>query len=63
MPPAVDHEARRADQVHALEERRLAGQPPRRDEQVGAEDQQGARPSDDFDQEGRPAQAARFRST
>src|SRR5258705_1031077 len=49
MPPAVARETGRADDVHPLVERRLAGELARRQQAVRAEDQSRANPADDFD--------------
>ena len=60
-------EARRADKVHPLEQRRLAGQPADRHQDVGTQDQHRAGPAGDLDGDGGSAQAAapraRFLST
>ena len=67
VPPAVDDEAGRADQVHPLEERRAAGQPAERHQDIGGEDQRRAGPAGDLDRDVGEGQAAapraRFRST
>ena len=67
MPPAVDRESRRADQVHPLEDERPAGQPADRHQQIGKQNQDGAAPADDFDDKFEQAQAAapraKWRST
>jgi hypothetical protein len=63
MPPAVDHEAGGADDVHALVEGGLAGRPAHRQQQVSGQDQQRARPAGDLDEEFERGQAASFRRT
>ena len=63
MIPAVDDEAGRADQVHPLENRRLAGKLSRRDEQIRKEDERSARPAGNLDKDELQAQAASLRST
>ena len=63
MPPAIDGEARRADHIHPLVQRRLAGQPAHRQQQIGDQDQGRAGPAGDFDRKFDPAQLARFLST
>ena len=63
VPEAVHDEARRAEQVHPLKGAGPAGQPSRRHQQIGREDQQGAGPAERLDGECGGAQAARFLST
>ncbi len=64
MPPAVDHEPRRADDVHRLIGDRLAAELARRYQKVGEQDQQRAGPAGDFDGDlDRAQEAASFRST
>jgi hypothetical protein len=63
VPPAVDDEAGGADDVHPLVDRRLAGQAAHRQQEIGREDEQSARPAGNLDQESERAQAASFLST
>jgi len=63
VPPAVDHEARRSDDIHPLVDQRLARQPARRKQQVSEQDERGPDPAGDFDGELGAGQAASLLST
>ena len=63
MPPAVDRETGRSDDIHPLVDGGLAGQPLHRQQQIGKQDQQRAGPAGDLDEEVYGAQLARFLST
>jgi len=63
VPPAVDGESDRAEDVHPLIDGRLAGEPPDRQKQIGKQDQCSAGPSGDFDCDLLTAQAASLLST
>ena len=63
MPPAVDHEARRSDDIHRLVGQRLAGQFAGGEQQIGKQDQRGPGPTGDFNRDFNSAQAASLRST
>ncbi len=60
MVAAIHHETGRAHQVHPLKGGRAAGQTAERHEQVGAEDQPGAAPTCNLDQQFGGVQAATF---
>src|SRR3954463_9636695 len=61
MPPAVDDKARRADNIHALVNERLAGQPSGRQQEVGEQDERRAGPADDFDRDLKGTHAGQLR--
>ena len=63
MPPAVDDEAGGTDHVQRLIADALRLQPTRRQQGIGAKDQQRTGPAGGFDQQFNPAQAASLRST
>jgi hypothetical protein len=60
---AVDREAGGAEEVHPLISARPAGEPLRADQEISEEDEAGAGPAHDLDQDQFEAQAARFLST
>lgn len=63
MPPAVDREADRSENIHPLVKAGLAGEAPRRQQRISKQDQDGAGPADDLDEDLLSAQAASLLST
>lgn len=63
MVPTVDDEARRSGNIHRLVGGGLAGDLAHRQQRVGQQDQQRARPAGNLDQDDLGGQAARFLST
>jgi hypothetical protein len=63
MPPAVDGEAGRADDVHSLIDERFAVKLARRQQQISEQDQERSDPARDLDGKLDAGQAASLRST
>jgi hypothetical protein len=63
VPPAVDDEARSADDVHDLVAERLSGDLAGGQQGVSAEDQRRADPAGNLDRKFNGGQAASLRST
>jgi hypothetical protein len=63
VPPAIDSEANRSEDVHPLIDARLTAQAAGGEKAVGKQDQDGAGPADDLDRDLLSAQAASLLST